>query len=296
MNELQLAVLATGSKGNCYWVSDGQTSILIDAGLTLSKAKAAMKRCGRDLGPIAAILVTHLHGDHAGNARVLAKKVNAPVWMSRGTLRGLTDADLGRKKQLLPDTKRIRVLSPAVLGRGAFRVGTLDVEYIEVPHDAPGTVAYRVGHCGDKPQNSVWVGVLTDFSVDTSDPKNEHTKRVSTFLSGLSIAVLEFNHDVDMLRDCEYHDLLKERVYNTHMNNRDSGDLLVMADPPMLHHLITGHTSERANCPEIVKAAAEQAIDKLSVTPFTPPTLHIGQQAGLTLILGLSTFHLVASD
>jgi phosphoribosyl 1,2-cyclic phosphodiesterase len=288
MRKLQLAVLSTGSKGNCYWVSDGQTSILIDAGLTLSKAKAAMKRCGRDLGPIAAILVTHLHGDHAGNARVLAKKLNAPVWMSRGTLRGLTDADLGRKKQLLPDTKRIRALSPAVLGRGAFRVGTLDVEYIEVPHDAPGTVAYRVGHRDDSPENGVWVGVLTDFSIDTRDPKNEHTNRVSSFLSDLSIAVLEFNHDVDMLRECEkYHDLLKERIFNTHMNNQDSGDLLVMADPPMLEHLVTGHTSERANCPEIVKAAAEKSVDLLSVAAFIPPTLHIGRQEGLTSIFSV---------
>jgi phosphoribosyl 1,2-cyclic phosphodiesterase len=288
MNKLQLAVLATGSKGNCYWVSDGQTSILIDAGLTLSKAKAAMKRCGRDLGPIAAILVTHLHGDHAGNARVLAKKLKAPVYMSRGTWRGLTDGDERRKKKLLPDTKHTRILAPTVLGRGAFRVGKMDVEYIDVPHDAPGTVAYRVGHRDDSPENGVWVGILTDFSVDTSDPKNEHTKRVSTFLSDLSIAVLEFNHDVDMLRECKkYHDLLKERIFNTHMNNQDSGDLLVMADPYQLKHLVTGHTSERANCPEIVKAAAEQATDKLCVSAFTPPKLHFGRQEGLTSILSV---------
>ena len=288
MRKLQLAVLATGSKGNCYWVSDGQTSILIDAGLTLSKAKAAMKRCGRDLGPIAAILVTHLHGDHAGNARVLAKKVKAPVWMSQGTLRGLTDGDERRQKKLLPDTKHIRILDPTVLGRGAFRVGTLDVEYIDVPHDAPGTVAYRVGRRGTSPEDSVWVGVLTDFSINPLDERNEHTKRVCTFLSDLSIAVLEFNHDVDMLQKCEkYHAMLKDRIFNTHMNNRDSGNLLVMADPPMLHHLITGHTSERANCPTTVKAAAEESVDLLSVAAFIPPTLHIGRQEGLTSIFSV---------
>ena len=288
MSKLQLAVLATGSKGNCYWVSDGQTSILIDAGLTLSKAKAAMKRCGRDLGPIAAILVTHLHGDHAGNARVLAKKLKAPVYMSRGTWRGLTDGDERRKKKLLPDTKHTRILDQPILGRGDFRVGTLDIEYIEVPHDAPGTVAYRVGRRGTSPEDSVWVGVLTDFSINPLDWSNKHTERVCTFLSDLSIAVLEFNHDVDMLRECEkYHNLLKERIYNTHMNNQDSGDLLVMADPYRLKHLVTGHTSERANCPEVVKAAAEQAIDKLCIAAFTPPPLHIGRQEGRTSIFSV---------
>jgi len=57
-----IRVLASGSSGNCYYVSDGKTDMLLDAGIPFKKIQ---ERCGFHTSTIAAALITHRHGDHA---------------------------------------------------------------------------------------------------------------------------------------------------------------------------------------------------------------------------------------
>jgi len=58
---------------NCYLLEDGRRLTLVDAGLPADWASftSALGRVGRSLRDVDAVLVTHHHPDHAGNAERL---------------------------------------------------------------------------------------------------------------------------------------------------------------------------------------------------------------------------------
>ncbi|MAY80199.1 MAG: MBL fold metallo-hydrolase, partial [Deltaproteobacteria bacterium] len=65
--DVQVAVLSSGSKGNCTYIGDGRCGVLIDCGLSTKQILLRMKDIGLDGAPIDAVLVTHEHSDHAGS-------------------------------------------------------------------------------------------------------------------------------------------------------------------------------------------------------------------------------------
>ncbi len=67
---MQIKILATGSKGNCYYVSDGVTGLLIECGI---KYADIMRGLDYNIGNISAVLVSHAHKDHSLCAAEMAE-------------------------------------------------------------------------------------------------------------------------------------------------------------------------------------------------------------------------------
>ena len=65
---MDITAISSGSKGNAYLISDGETTLLLDAGVTFKRIQEA---AGYNTGKIAAALVTHRHGDHTAAIPVL---------------------------------------------------------------------------------------------------------------------------------------------------------------------------------------------------------------------------------
>ena len=59
---MKIKVLASGSKGNCYYIDDGESSLLLDAGIPIKQIRIGV---GFRLSAVAGALITHRHGDHA---------------------------------------------------------------------------------------------------------------------------------------------------------------------------------------------------------------------------------------
>ena len=78
---MTFASLASSSKGNAYVVSDGDTTLLLECGLTF---KELQKRLGYHMADITACLVSHEHQDHAKAASQMLKH-GVPMYMSYGT-------------------------------------------------------------------------------------------------------------------------------------------------------------------------------------------------------------------
>ena len=78
---MTFASLASSSKGNAYVVSDGDTTLLLECGLTF---KELQKRLGYHVADITACLVSHEHQDHAKAASQMLKH-GVPMYMSYGT-------------------------------------------------------------------------------------------------------------------------------------------------------------------------------------------------------------------
>ncbi len=120
---MQIKVLASGSSGNAYIVSDGRTTLLLDAGIPL---KAIQVGTNFTVRKIAGAFITHSHQDHSKAAKDLAR-YGVNIYTSRGTIEacGLTGHRLHPVKALQEIT-----------------VGTFKVLPFDVEHDAPEPLGF----------------------------------------------------------------------------------------------------------------------------------------------------------
>lgn len=120
---MEIRIIASGSSGNAYRVSDGKTSLLLDAGIPFPRIREALDYRTRDL---AGALITHEHGDHVKAAKDLAKS-GVDIYASAGTIReaGLTG-------------HRIKTVKPMEI----FTVGSFRALPFEVQHDAAEPIGF----------------------------------------------------------------------------------------------------------------------------------------------------------
>ena len=78
---IEIKCLASGSSGNSYAVDDGETVLLLEAGITSKKILSGYAEL---LDRVAGCLVTHEHKDHAKSAWDLTKS-GIDVYTSEGT-------------------------------------------------------------------------------------------------------------------------------------------------------------------------------------------------------------------
>jgi phosphoribosyl 1,2-cyclic phosphodiesterase len=236
-----LAVLSSGSKGNCTWIGDTQNGLLIDCGPSSKRIFELMESVGLGDAPIDAVLITHEHSDHVGSSRILHNKLkkktgkSIPFYMTQGTLDGANP-------KCHPENIEI------ICAGDPFLHGPFRIEAFSIPHDVRDPVAYRVERGG------VSVAVLTDLGRPTA--------LVAEKIRGVDMLVLETNHDEQMLLDGPYPWELKQRIRSNHghLSNRQSARLLRMAITPRLKHVVLAHLSDENNTPELAEKAIRQVI------------------------------------
>lgn len=120
---MDVQIIASGSSGNAYRVSDGKTALLIDAGIPFRKLREAL---GFTVSGLDGCLISHAHGDHAKAAGELTK-AGVDVYTSAGTIEacGLSGHHV----------KPVKALS-------AVTVGTFSVLPFDVEHDAPEPLGF----------------------------------------------------------------------------------------------------------------------------------------------------------
>lgn len=173
--------LASSSHGNCYVVSDGETAILLECGISFRRIK---KGLGFDLSAIRGCLVSHEHKDHAKSVMDIIKS-GVEVFTSEGTAEALDCA----------------LITPVEAG-AQFRVGSLEIMPFRTWHDAREPLGFLIYSRQD--------GERLAFATDTVNLG--HT------FPGVNLLALEANYDKDILARCDrMPDKVKERVTNSHM-------------------------------------------------------------------------------
>lgn len=142
---MRFASLGSGSRGNALIVESGGTRVLLDCGFGLRDSVRRLQRLGVAPETLAAILVTHEHGDHVGGVFKLARRYAIPVWMTHGSL-----AHVAQRESALPE---LRVID----GHTQYALGDLELQPYPVPHDAREPVQYVFS------DGSWRLGVLTDI-------------------------------------------------------------------------------------------------------------------------------------
>lgn len=232
---LCFASLGSGSKGNATLVSDGETHVLVDCGFGLRDTERRLARFGVHPRQLAAVLVTHEHGDHIGGVGALARRHGLPVYLSPGTWLS------GR----LGNVPRHRLIEP----QARFAINGLEIEPVTVPHDAREPVQF----CFLAHQRRL--GVLTDLG-----HPSEH---VIEAFSGCDAMILECNHDPRMLAEGPYPPRLKRRVGGNwgHLANAQAHQLLRRVGLDRLQRIVCSHLSEQNNRPELARESLTPLLD-----------------------------------
>ena len=236
---MQYVSFASGSGGNCALLRGGGVNLLIDAGISTKRIRTALREWGLDLSDIAGILVTHEHSDHVGGLKVLTKNFDTRVYATTGTADALLRAEACKKENL-------RILPTSV----GLNLGELCIRPVPLPHDAAEPVGYRIE--GEKSA----MAVLTDLGVLTDTVLNA--------ARGCRFAVVETNHDVEMLKYGPYAPNLKRRILSDrgHLCNEAGAELVFHLAEGGASEVLLGHLSAENNTPELALRAVERRVGR----------------------------------
>lgn len=239
---LSVCVLASGSKGNCSFISDGDTSLLIDAGLSGVEIERRLAVHGIDPQNLTALVISHEHHDHIQGAGVIARRYQLPVYISSKTCRAAWSG-LGR----------IEKYHYFECG-DSFRIGSMDIHPFSLSHDAVDPAGFTFSRDGLK------IGLATDLGVATAMVKEN--------LKGCQLLILEANHDPDMLIVGSYPWPVKQRIKGRtgHLSNSESRELLLEVKHAQLSHVILAHLSHENNTCEKALSTVGQALNDSRTT------------------------------
>lgn len=260
---MNVSILASGSTGNCTLVSEGETHILIDAGISARRIVEGLHRCGVSRADLTAVLITHEHSDHIKGLEVFLHQCAAPVYAVRPVADALCDMVPGVRE-------RLRVPEPDC----AVLIEEMAVTPFLVSHDSAGCCGYRIsGMTGS-------FGCCTDLGTVTED--------VRCALTGVDCALIESNHDLTMLRTGPYPAFLKKRIRSEkgHLSNDDAAALAVYLAQTGTGTLILGHLSRHNNTPGEALRTVQAALDAAIEPELCPALFAAPETGGLRVEIG----------
>ena len=214
--KISLYSISSSSSGNCYAVSNGETAILSDCGISLKRIESGLSKLG--IGPVGALLISHAHSDHIKCAEAVMKKFGVPLYITGDTLR----------ESGLSFSGEVNVITPEV----PFSVCNIKVTPFLVSHDA-STVAFTFESESDK------ASLITDTGM-------------LSHIKGSSSVIIEANHDVSLLMSGSYPYFLKARIRGErgHLSNDDCAKACLSLLNEGTTAFMLAHLSSQNNTPE----------------------------------------------
>lgn len=245
---MRLCSIASGSSGNCVYVSSDATHLLIDVGISVKRIEAGVAELGLKLSEIDGIFITHEHADHISGLSVLARKYGLPIYGTRGTIAAI------RQTHTLGTIDE--ELFHYINADEKCAVKDVTLYPIRTSHDAAEPVAYRISHGRQKLAVITDLGCYNDYTVEC--------------LKDLDVLYLEANHDIHMLQAGSYPYYLKQRILGEkgHLSNEAAGKLLSRLLHDKMHAVMLGHLSKENNLPELAYESVRVEV-AMSDTPYT---------------------------
>lgn len=205
---MKFEALASSSAGNAYIVSDQDTRILLECGVSHKKLQ---KLSGFSLSDFQACLVSHEHKDHAKAVEELISR-GMTVYMSQGTAEAL-------------ETDGVELIED----KGQFNIGSLDIVPFTTFHDAREPLGFLIKSRVD--------GDVLAFATDTVNLRYK--------FPGLNILAIEANYDKYILERCEkMPEKVRYRITNSHMEIDTLCDYLRSLDLSQCREIHLLHLSD----------------------------------------------------
>jgi len=238
---MKISTIASGSSGNCVYISSDNTNLLVDTGISKKKTEEGLNSFDTSLEEIDGILLTHEHLDHVNGLGVISRKYNIPIYCTPGTHRAvmamekLGTIDEGLINDIAADSN--------------FKIGDIDIHPFNISHDAAEPVAYRMSNGGKNVAVATDMGKFDDYIIEN--------------LKGLDSVVIEANHDERMLLAGFYPFALKQRILGDsgHLSNESSGRLINRILCDKVKNIILAHLSKDNNYEELAYQTVKTEID-----------------------------------
>ena len=228
---MDLYSIASGSSGNCIYVGDKQSGVLVDAGISMKRIAEGMEEQGLSLCDTKAIFVTHEHSDHVSGLGPILRKYQIPVYGTESTLMKLIQSD----KMKNVDTDLFVPVKKDV----PVSVEQMTITPFSISHDAVDPVCYTIEKEHKKIAIATDMGTYTDYTL--------------SHINGAQALLLEANHDINMLQVGHYPYYLKMRILGDHghLSNDSSARLIGQVLNDELKYVVLGHLSKENNYPKL---------------------------------------------
>jgi len=241
MSSFQVAMLASGSKGNAAVIAAKEQYFLVDMGLSCRELTARLKKIHIEPQMLSAVFITHEHSDHVKGLATFSKKFAVPLYSSAQTWRAILAKDNAIKRTAchIIDTN--------------VSYNNIKVSSFAIPHDAADPHGYMF--------EDIESGAKCTYLTDTGFV----TDTVRRAVQGAELLILEANHDVELLKKGRYPDYLKQRILSTrgHLSNETAGLLLANMDK-LPKAVFLAHLSEENNCPHLALSTVKATLHKTS--------------------------------
>ena len=240
-----VSVLYSGSSGNCTFVGDSSSGVLIDIGGSYKKTIEGLAVSGISIAAVRGVYITHEHIDHVKGLKIFQKKhPEIPVYAN-----GKTISELIRQNNIT-DNGNIYIIED----KGNFS-GEYQVIPFETLHDSVAANGYIVKKDGVK-----IAGIATDLGCVTDIVRQN--------LYGCPTVVIESNYDKAMLAVGKYAYYLKQRIMSDegHLSNDQCCELLPALVNQGTTRIILAHLSKENNMPDIALGCAENALAQCGIS------------------------------
>lgn len=217
---MKACVLASGSKGNCTYISSTTTQLLIDIGISCRNVEQKLNEIAVEPKDIKSILITHTHVDHINGLRVFIKKYNPTVYLT---------------PLMYDELSQTMVINKYCFIEDDMFIDDIKIEVVKTSHDANDSNGYVLTN-----QNSSLVYITDTGYIN----QKFHNK-----MKNKSIYIIESNHDVPMLMNGKYPYAIKQRIISPkgHLSNQECSNYLKKLVGKETKVIILNHLSEENN-------------------------------------------------
>jgi len=227
---IEIKALASGSRGNCYYVSDGVTPVLLECGIGL---KEIQKGLNFRTSEIAACLVSHEHQDHCKAAKDVMK-AGIDCYISQGAAEAL-----GLSGHRLHIVKALQ----------QFKIGSWTILPFETQHDAKEPLCFLLANK---------TGEKLLYATDTYYLKYK--------FRGLTHILVECNYALDILQKNvaagTVPAAVKDRVLRSHFSLEHVKGFLRANDLSEVREIHLLHLSEQNSCEKRFKVEVQKITGK----------------------------------
>jgi ribonuclease BN (tRNA processing enzyme) len=210
---MQLQILGSSSKGNCYLLKTESEILIIEAGIKLSEVKKAIDF---DLSKVVACLCTHQHNDHAGN---IIDFMNAGIIV-------MALEEVFASKYISEHSAYSKFITP----NHGYKVGNFKVYAFAVSHDVP-----CLGFTIDHPESGKILFLTDTMTCDYS-------------FTGLNHFLIEANY-ADSVLDANIKagkvpPSMRHRLLSTHMELETTKKIINNHDISNVRNIVLIHLSD----------------------------------------------------
>jgi len=223
---MEVAALASGSSGNCFYVENNGKGILIDAGISCKQIVERLHSLKRSPEKIRGIFITHEHSDHIKGADVFARHFRVPIYVTKKTAKEAKSDGRGicSSVDLLKYIKNDETVE----------IGGMKVSAFSKSHKCADPISYNI-------ENGKKVSVITDVGYACGN--------VIANVADSDFLFLESNHDEIKLERGPYPYFLKQWIRSDigHLSNMQAALCVLEHGRTKLKNIVLSHLSQTNN-------------------------------------------------